>query len=88
MCGVFKKDFNMSSQTFPIAGMTCQHCVARVHTLISSIAGVQNVSVTLMPPRVSVAGEFDVAALSAALAGTQFSVGDAIVPTQSPRVRR
>jgi hypothetical protein len=35
-----------------------------------------------------VAGEFDVAALNAALAGTQFSVGDAIVPTQSPRVRR
>lgn len=61
--------------TFTVSGMTCQHCVNRVQTALSSVAGVNHVVVSLMPPRATVEGDnIDVAALEAALAGTSFSV--------------
>lgn len=72
------------SQTFTVSGMTCQHCVARVQTALASVAGVSNVNVSLMPPRASVEGDdIDFSALSAALAGTQFTLTDA--PTIAPK---
>ncbi len=63
------------NQTFPISGMTCQHCVTRVQTLLSSVTGVSNVTVDLLPPRAHVEGDdIDFAVLAAALAGTQFEL--------------
>ena len=68
------------SQTFPVSGMTCQHCVMRVQTLLSSVAGVRHVTVDLMPPRAHVDGDdVDMSALAAALAGTQFDIKPAAV---------
>ena len=45
------------NQIFPISGMTCQHCVTRVQTLLSSVTGVSNVTVDLLPPRAHVEGD-------------------------------
>ncbi|MGL4768199.1 MAG: heavy-metal-associated domain-containing protein [Formosimonas sp.] len=68
------------NQTFPVAGMTCQHCVSRVQTLLSSVAGVRSVVVDLMPPRAHVEGDdVDWAALAAALVGTSFELKPAVV---------
>lgn len=74
------------SQTFPVSGMTCQHCVARVQTLLSSVAGVRHVTVDLMPPRAHVDGDdIDMSALSAALSGTQFDIKPTIVAKKMAR---
>ena len=68
------------TQTYPVAGMTCQHCVARVQTALSSVSGVTSVVVSLLPPRATVEGdEVDLAALNAALANTAFSLTSAPV---------
>lgn len=70
------------NQTFTVSGMTCQHCVARVQTALSSVTGVSSVNVSLMPPRATVEGEqVDFSALAAALAGTQFTLTDTPVIT-------
>lgn len=37
----------MSTQTFTVTGMTCQHCVASVTEEVSEIAGVTGVDVDL-----------------------------------------
>jgi len=37
----------MSSQTYTVAGMTCQHCVASVTEEVSEITGVTGVDVDL-----------------------------------------
>ncbi|TDR30922.1 heavy-metal-associated domain-containing protein [Hydromonas duriensis] len=66
------------SQTFIIAGMTCQHCVARVQSSLAAVEGVSNVEVSLTPPRATIHAhnnqEIDCSALSEALSGTQFSI--------------
>ena len=68
------------NHTFSVSGMTCQHCVARVQTALSSVTGVSSVNVSLMPPRATIEGEqVDFSALAAALAGTQFTLTDAPV---------
>ena len=75
------------NQTFTVSGMTCQHCVARVQAALSSVAGVSNASVSLMPPRATVEGEhIDRSALAAALAGTQFTLSDA--PAITPKTTK
>ena len=38
----------MSTQTFPVTGMTCGHCVNAVSSEIKEIAGVTDVSVDLV----------------------------------------
>lgn len=76
------------SQSFTVSGMTCQHCVARVQTALSSVSGVSNVIVSLTPPRAFVDGEhIDFGALAAALAGTQFSIVQAPV-VSAPMMKR
>lgn len=76
------------SQSFTVSGMTCQHCVARVQTALSSVSGVSSVVVGLTPPRAVVEGEhIDFAALAAALAGTQFSIAQAPV-VSAPVMKR
>ena len=64
----------MSEQTYVVNGMTCQHCVTRVQTTLSAVAGVDNVRVQLMPPRAVVNGSAELPALQAALAGTNFKI--------------
>lgn len=76
------------SQSFTVSGMTCQHCVARVQTALSSVDGVSAVVVSLTPPRAVVDGnDVDLNALAAALAGTQFTIGEAPVVTAKPMKR-
>ena len=38
----------MSTQTFPVTGMTCGHCVSAVSSEVREIAGVTDVSVELV----------------------------------------
>ena len=38
----------MSTQTFPVTGMTCGHCVSAVSSEIGQIPGVTDVSVDLV----------------------------------------
>ncbi len=38
----------MNTQTFPVTGMTCSHCVNAVSSEIKEIAGVTDVSVELV----------------------------------------
>ena len=38
----------MSTQTFPVTGMTCSHCVGAVTSELKQLAGVTDVSVDLV----------------------------------------
>lgn len=54
-----------NTQTFQVAGMTCEHCVRAVTTEVSSLAGVDTVDVALNPDgpsTVTVAASVPVAA--------------------------
>lgn len=77
------------STIYTVSGMTCNHCVARVHTALSNVAGVSHVEVSLTPPRVVVDGEnVDLAALNTALADTSFTLSEAPVVSASTNKRR
>ena len=39
----------MSTQTFPVTGLTCGHCVGAVTSELSVLAGVSDVQVDLVP---------------------------------------
>lgn len=69
----------MTIQTFTVSGMTCQHCVTQVQILLSSVTGVRNVTVSLMPPRANVDGNADLTALTNVLANTQFSISSTTI---------
>lgn len=43
----------MSTQSFSIVGMTCDHCIAAVTEEVSRVAGVRDVTVDLVPGAVS-----------------------------------
>ncbi|GAA2819072.1 heavy-metal-associated domain-containing protein [Saccharopolyspora taberi] len=47
----------MSTQTFTVTGMTCEHCVRSVTEELSEIAGVTDVQVALDTGLVSVTSE-------------------------------
>lgn len=47
----------MSTSTYTVAGMTCQHCVASVTEEINAIDGVQDVTVELPTGAVTVTSE-------------------------------
>jgi copper chaperone len=38
----------MSTQTFPVTGMTCGHCVGAITSELSVLAGVTNVQIDLV----------------------------------------
>ena len=38
----------MSTQTFPVTGLTCQHCVGAVTSELSVLAGVTDVKIDLV----------------------------------------
>ncbi len=70
-----RKEIDMTQQTYLVSGMTCQHCVTRVQSALSEVAGVHSVSVQLMPPRAVVQSEdAPLTALQAALANTNFKI--------------
>ena len=64
----------MKTTTYILSGMSCQHCVKNVQTKLSAVAGVSSATVQLMPPHAVVEGSADLAALQAALVGSQFSI--------------
>jgi len=45
----------MERVTLAITGMTCGHCVAAVKKALAAVPGVEEVDVTLAPPRAAVA---------------------------------
>jgi len=47
----------MTTQTFTVTGMTCQHCVASVTEELSELRGVTDVQVSLDTGRVEVSSE-------------------------------
>lgn len=47
----------MTTQTFTVTGMTCQHCVASVTEELSELQGVTDVQVQLETGRVEVSSE-------------------------------
>jgi copper chaperone len=52
----------MTTQTFAVSGMTCQHCVAAVKEEVGALDGVTEVDITLVPEgtsRVEVSSEND-----------------------------
>jgi copper chaperone len=62
----------VSTQTFSVAGMTCGHCVQAVTQEISSLPGVAEVRIDLVPGEVSAvavdsAAPLDRAAVAAAV---------------------
>lgn len=44
----------MQTETFNVAGMSCQHCVKSVTDALTSLAGVQDVRVSLADHQVTV----------------------------------
>ena len=72
----------MSTATYPVAGMTCAHCVASVTEEVSEIPGVTDVAVSLEAGTVTVTGDeavvTDTALLRAAVeeAGYQLPAAD------------
>lgn len=59
----------MTSSTFTVTGMTCQHCVTSVTTELSELEGVTEVSVNLENGHVTIEseGELDTAQVEAAV---------------------
>jgi copper chaperone CopZ len=45
----FTKENTMSTQTFPVTGLTCGHCVGAVTSELSVLAGVTDVQIDLVP---------------------------------------
>jgi len=56
----------MSTQTFPVAGLTCGHCVSAVTSEVSALPGVTDVQVDLVADGTSTLSVTSDAALSEA----------------------
>ena len=57
----------MKTTTFTVTGMTCDNCVHHVTEAIKNVAGVKETNVTLATNSAKVAGDFDEAAIIAAV---------------------
>lgn len=57
----------MQEVTLTITGMTCAHCVRAVTHALTHVAGVDSVTVSLVPPAAKVTGDADNQALIAAV---------------------
>ena len=66
----------MSTATWTVTGMTCQHCVASVTEEVSEVPGVTDVRVDLASGALTVnsAGEVDEAAVAAAVVEAGYAV--------------
>ena len=66
----------MESRTFPVVGMTCDHCVAAVAAAVGAVAGISTVSVDLQGASLTVTGErIDAQAIAAAVDGAGYALG-------------
>lgn len=62
-------------RTYPVAGMTCEHCAASVTEEVSELSGVREVSVDLPAGRVTVTGtDLDDAAVRTAVVEAGYEV--------------
>ena len=57
----------MKTTTFTVTGMTCDNCVHHVTEAIKNVAGVKETNVTLATNSAKVEGDFDEAAIIAAV---------------------
>lgn len=65
----------MTTNTYPISGMTCGACVKRVQTALAPFG--EKVDVTLQPPQVVIQGvKAGIAQLAGALAGSHYSISE------------
>ena len=65
----------MTSMTYQVTGMTCEHCVASVREEVAEISGVDTVEVDLSTGRLAVTGpQLDDAAVRAAVAEAGYEV--------------
>lgn len=58
----------MTTTTYAVEGMTCGHCVSSVQEEVGAVPGVEAVHVDLAAGRMTVTGDVDEAAVSAAVA--------------------
>jgi copper chaperone len=61
----------MSTSTYTVTGMTCQHCVASVTEEVSEVAGVTGVEVDLVSGALRVTSQTPVSAEAVAAAVTE-----------------
>ena len=65
----------MTTTTYSISGMTCQHCVMSVREEVSEVTGVSTIDVDLDSGRLTVTGEgYDATAIGAAVAEAGYEV--------------
>lgn len=64
----------MTTSTYTVTGMTCEHCVRSVTEEVSEVAGVTSVDVDLASGRLTVDGDADADAVRAAVAEAGYSV--------------
>lgn len=65
----------MATRTYPVEGMTCEHCVNAVSEEVMKLQGVTEVAVDLAEKSVTVTGEpVDDAAVGAAIEEAGYSV--------------
>lgn len=57
----------MNSSTYTVVGMTCAHCVSSVTEEVNLVPGVQKIAVDLATGRLTVTGEVDDQAVTAAV---------------------
>lgn len=67
----------MTTSTYTVTGMTCQHCVASVTEELSELPGVESVDVTLDTGQVTVisAEPLDAAAVRSAVEEAGYQIG-------------
>ena len=56
-----------NSDTYRVEGMTCGHCESAVRGAVAKVSGVEAVEIDLTSKRVLVRGDFDDAAVRAAI---------------------
>jgi copper chaperone CopZ len=72
---------SMTTNTYPISGMTCGACVKRVQTALEPFG--DEVEVTLQPPQAVILGaKADFSQLVNALAGSHYSISEDVVATE------
>lgn len=67
----------MSTRTYAVPGVSCQHCVNAIEGEVKGVPGVTAVTVDLDTRTVSVAGEADDTAVRAAIDEAGYEVTDA-----------
>lgn len=66
----------METRTFPIVGMTCDHCVAAVTAEVSAVPGISDVVISLQEASVTVSGEhIDESAIASAVDEAGYALG-------------